>query len=293
MHSASPQSLGTTHRWRYSTPGWKRTPSRPLPSAASSAATIGWLCSLVMCPAAKSTMTADRRRRRSRGCSGTRPRRDRARRPSPRPRSARDRCGSAGSKPRIAMLPTSLPAGSPGGITSARPTSARAASSARAACAPLRAACGRRARRAARRHSRRERTRGTSWRRIVGGHLLPARGLRQAPRHQRMGVELEFVSHPAPSFFSLPPKRSPRQPRNRSPQQPTLLLSFRDPRGKPPQRDPHPPRPRTTAPWGDSGVLNAPPSSFWGEPSRPSFATDPLSIRASWNGRAITDSAGS
>ena len=50
------QSRGTTHRWRYSTPGWKRTPSRPPPSAASSAATIGWLCSLVGWPAAKSTI---------------------------------------------------------------------------------------------------------------------------------------------------------------------------------------------------------------------------------------------
>ena len=47
VHSASAHSRGTTHRWRYSTPGWKRTPSRPPPSAASSAATIGWLCSLV------------------------------------------------------------------------------------------------------------------------------------------------------------------------------------------------------------------------------------------------------
>ena len=43
------------------------------------------------------------------------------------------------------MLPTSLPGGSPGGITSARPTSARAASARGAACARPRAACGRRA----------------------------------------------------------------------------------------------------------------------------------------------------
>ena len=40
-HSASARSAGSTQRWRYSTPAWKRTPSRPPPSSRSSASTIG------------------------------------------------------------------------------------------------------------------------------------------------------------------------------------------------------------------------------------------------------------
>src|SRR6266540_2497504 len=55
-HSASPSSRGTTHRWRYSTPGKKRMPSRPPPRVSSSALMIGALCSLVGWPAAKSTI---------------------------------------------------------------------------------------------------------------------------------------------------------------------------------------------------------------------------------------------
>ena len=133
-HSASPKSVGTTQRCRYSTPGWKRTPSRPLPSASSSAATITWLCSLVMWPAAKSTITS---RPDSSVPTVTRLQRNAT---SPGARStpiaaasigARPVWYSAGSYPRMARLPTSLPGGSPGGITSASPTSADAARRAR------------------------------------------------------------------------------------------------------------------------------------------------------------------
>ena len=40
MHSASSHSRGTTHRCRYSTPGWNRTPLRPSPSTVFSCLTI-------------------------------------------------------------------------------------------------------------------------------------------------------------------------------------------------------------------------------------------------------------
>ncbi len=116
-HSASAQSLGTTHRWRYSTPGWKR---HTVASAAERGVERG--DDRMALRARRGGRPRSRpwrpRRRRSRGCTGTRPRRDRARRPSPRPRSALDRCGTGpgrirGSRGSRRRCPAASPRESP------------------------------------------------------------------------------------------------------------------------------------------------------------------------------------
>ncbi len=167
VHSASAQSHGTTQRWRYSTPGWKRTPSRPLPSAASSAATIGGSARSSGGPPRSRPSSAGRRRdsvtrlQRYATSSGREldTHRGRLDRRAAGVVLARDR--TRGSPCCRRRSRAAARTGSPrrGRLRRGRPVARGAA------CARLRAACGRRARRAGRRHTRRARTPGTSRRR--------------------------------------------------------------------------------------------------------------------------------